>query len=98
VTECPARLGTLQAHYSQSLKAGVAARRPVGGTRRIIGSHANSEVKGSPDQEFDANEIVSILLEQLAGKDRLMMTLLYLGGLRLSEGARATGMSNFAIG
>ena len=58
---------------------------------------ANSEVEIPPDQQLAANDLATILLEELTGKERIVMTLLYLDGLNLSEVAEKTGMSNLAL-
>lgn len=63
----------------------------------LLDSLANTDEEVSPDKQFAANELVGILLEQLTGKERLIMSLLYLDGLNLSEVAKKTGMSNLAL-
>jgi RNA polymerase sigma-70 factor (ECF subfamily) len=63
----------------------------------LLESLANSEAEVLPDQRIAANELVVMLMEQLTGKEQLIMTLLYLDGLTLSEIAERTGMSNLAL-
>ncbi len=63
----------------------------------LLDSLANSESELHADQQFAANEIVEILLEQLTGKERLIISLLYFDGLSLAEIAETTGMSNLAL-
>ena len=63
----------------------------------LLDSLANTDEEVSPDKRFAANELVGILFEQLTGKERLIMSLLYLDGLNLSEVAKKTGMSNLAL-
>lgn len=63
----------------------------------LLDSLSNTNEEVSPDQQFAANELVGILLEQLTGKERLIMSLLYLDGLSLSEVAEKTGMSYLAL-
>lgn len=63
----------------------------------LLDSLADTDAEVSPDKQFAANELVAILLEQLSGKERLIMSLLYLDGLSLSDVAAQTGMSNLAL-
>jgi|SRR5688572_8771188 len=63
----------------------------------LLDSLARTESEITPDQQFAANEIVTLLLEQLKGRERLVMTLLYLDGLSLAEVAKLTGMSNLTV-
>jgi RNA polymerase sigma-70 factor (ECF subfamily) len=63
----------------------------------LLDSLATSEADVLPGQQMAANELVTMLLENLTGKERLIMTLHYLDGLSLSEVAERTGMSNLAL-
>lgn len=63
----------------------------------LLDSLANTDVEVAPDTQLAASELVGILLEQLTGKERLIMSLLYLDGLSLTEVAERMGMSNLAV-
>jgi len=64
---------------------------------KLLDSLANSEADFLPDQRLVAKDLVAILMQQLTGKERLILTLLYLDGLTLSEVAKKTGISNLAL-
>ena len=63
----------------------------------LLDSLATSEADVLPDQQIAASELVTMLLDHLKAKERLIMTLLYLDGLSLSEVAKRTGISNLAL-
>jgi len=63
----------------------------------LLDSLSSTDADVSPDKRFAASELVALLLEQLTGKERLIMSMLYLDGLHLSEAAAKTGMSSLAL-
>lgn len=58
---------------------------------------ARSEAEITPEQQVAARELVTVLLDQLAPKQRMIMTLIYLEGQTHEEAARLTGMTNLAV-
>jgi RNA polymerase sigma-70 factor, ECF subfamily len=63
----------------------------------MLGFLAASDKELSPYQQAAANDLVAAMLERVAPRERLVMTLLYLEGRTIEEVRQLTGMSALAV-
>jgi len=64
---------------------------------RLLKLLATSDSEIPPDRQAEANDLVAALLERLAPRERLVMTLLCLEGRTIEETRQLTGVSALAV-